>query len=69
MDETAEADQYPPRFAVAVNVFVSDVERPAQASPWDTKSHLHANPRALFSTTQEMKETIENFGKLLVYNL
>ncbi|XP_065572360.1 cyclin-G-associated kinase-like isoform X2 [Artemia franciscana] len=62
LDETAEADQYPPRFAVAVNVFVSDVERPAQASPWDTKSHLQANPRALFSTPQEMKETIENFG-------
>lgn len=68
-DLTEGHEHYPNTFSVALKVFVTDTERkPIQPAPWFT-DRTKPTPETVFSSQIEKDETIDNFGKYLLYEI
>ncbi|XP_060528873.1 cyclin-G-associated kinase [Cylas formicarius] len=62
LDDLSEGqDHYQQNFNVALNVFVSDVEkRPSQPAPWQTDKNVRVMD-TVFTSQLEKEETVDNF--------
>lgn len=62
LDELAGPEQIPGQFHLSLSVFVADTDRmPAKNPPWVDKKATQRNAQALFDSTLEFEETVDNF--------
>ena len=63
LDQLDTADKYPDHFSVMLDIAVSKNQRPSKSAlPWTTFDASKSSPNVLFSSKDEMVETVKNYG-------